>query len=145
MAVWFDPLPPSAALPLKGRAVQIILAPLPGCVVKDIQEPRVSLRFAQPGAIRLPALRAAFARRRRARRLARGERAKRATPGTSHTKNRTPKGVRGLPTTSLLNFTTSAARNLDSSAPNGEGGASGAANFCQPWTARSTRTTSPHR
>src|SRR5262245_29624009 len=82
MAVWFDPLPPSAALPLKGRAVQIILAPLPGCVVKDIHEPRVSLRFAQPGAIRLPALRAVCARRRRARHLARGERAKRATPGT---------------------------------------------------------------
>src|SRR5262245_43375741 len=69
--------PPS---PVGRRAVQIILAPLPGCVVTDTMNP--GCRFAQPGANLLPALRAGFARRRRARRLARGERAKRATPGT---------------------------------------------------------------
>src|SRR5262245_3901194 len=74
-------------------------------------------RFAQPGANYLPALRAGFARRRRARRLARGERAKRATPGTWPHENRTPIGVRGLRTATLLNFTTSAVRNLDSSGP----------------------------
>src|SRR5262245_41220769 len=62
--------------------------------------------FAQPGAILPPALRAGFARRRRARSLARGERAKRATPGTRSHENRTPTGVRGLRT---------AVRDLDSS------------------------------
>src|SRR5499426_4633734 len=92
--------PPS---PVGRRAVQIILAPLSGCVVTDTMNP--GCRFAQPGADLLPALRAGIARRRRARRLARGERAKRATPGTQPYENRTPKGapkgVRGLPTASL--------------------------------------------
>src|SRR5262245_32474839 len=93
-------------------AVQIILAPLPGCLVTDTMNPGCS--FAQPGAIRLPA-RAGIARRRRARRLARGERAKRVTPGTWPHENRTPAGVRGLGTETLWNFTTSAVRNFDSS------------------------------
>src|SRR5262245_43101906 len=100
--------------PFQGRAVQSILAPLPGCVVvTDTMNP--GFRSAQPGAIFLAALRAVLARRRRARNLARGERAKRATPGNRPQENRTPTGVRGLRTESLLDFTTSAGHNLDSS------------------------------
>ena len=99
-----------------GTAVQIILAPLPGCDKESGDKTRVSLRSTRgyspsspPGCVCTPeACRA------------RGEGAKRATPGTA-IENRTPKGVRGAGYMQVMCFEKRAVSNLDSCSSAGGG------------------------